>query len=336
MKKYKKYNVNLKVLIPNIIIVVLLFVSFLVFLSITNIQTIDSLGAKTYNMLVLLKEASIVGLTIFGGSIISILIIEIGSKNNEHFSNIVNDVVCDPRVLEIMSDKNKKILSKNLLGLQYDSQTEMIESVINKLNEFDYYYEESNVSVTCEVSGDTCKKLIQKHLKLKSFSRSFTVEKYRIVASSTKENDSDFLKIKSIKLNRVKLDENSEYSIRDEIVTEDEKNALKQGYKRRYICELIKPLELNDEKAVILEIEYETNVKKDFSFTSRLPCPCKKYIFSFCLLSKNKQFEISGSAFGFMDRGDYAPNIYPNSLNFKFDSWCFKDDGVSLSYKEKK
>lgn len=100
---------------------------------------------------------------------------------------------------------------------------------------------------------------------------------------------------------------------------------------------MVHPLKLSSDKPVSIALEYETIVSNDDCFINRLPGPCKKYHLSFEIInSKKVSYDISGSAFGFMDRGDRIPNIGDNRLVIDFDSWSFKDDGVSLYYKKKK
>lgn len=335
--KYNKYVISHKIFVVNIILVIIFFVVFLFFLLFTNSDFFSSIDAEIRATSIILKEASLVGLTIFASSIISSSILERTSKNNEYFTDTLNEFVCDPRILGALNDTNRKYLKASLLDLKHTSQVDMMESIITKLKEFDYYYEECSLEVSCTICQDRCEKKFTKKLKVRSFDDSFEIPNYRLYSSVTKETNNDFLTIKWIKIDGKALSKKADYLIKKEPIKSEEKMSLKKGYNIRFICELVHPLKLSSDKPVSIVLEYETSVSNDDCFINRLPGPCKKYHLSFEIInSKKVSYDISGSAFGFMDRGDRIPNIGDNRLVIDFDSWSFKDDGVSLYYKKKK
>ena len=315
--KIKKYKVNKTVFILTIILAAVFFITFLVFLILTNSELSKMMDIALYNSLIVLKEASLILFTLFTSSIISSCILEKANKNNEYFLDTLNEFVCDPRIIDALSESNQKTLKTSMFGFDNISQTEMIESIIDKLKDFDYYYEDCRLDISCDISNSVCKKRFSKVFEVRSFSDSFEIKNLRLYSSITKESSVDFLKIDYIKIDGNDLKPDTDYILRNEIIKPEERTSFKKGYKYRFICELKHPLKLSNNKSKTITLVYETCVTNDDCFINRLPGPCKKYHLSFAIENAKKgQYDINGSAFGFMDRGDRVPSIQENKLVF--------------------
>lgn len=335
-RHFKKYKINTVAMIMCIIIFSVFTAIFITFISLSNIYTIDQVGIGTYNVFLIIKDISLIGMTVFGSSLISTILIDRKTKDDEYFFNIVNEVICDPRIYASLSDSNRRLIEGKVLECEHETQIDIIKDVIAKIKNFDFYYDECTINVSCLVVKDVCKKTISKMLKIKSFGKECVKSEYIIHSSATRETGDDYLKIKSVSVNDKVLSQDEDYLIRRENVSQEERVLLRNGYKSRYQCVLKKPLSFSSDQSTTIFIEYETKVSNDDFFTNRLPGPCKKYRLSFGVSDgKNSKFDINASAFGFMEKGIKTPNIDENRFEIIFDTWSFKDDGVSLSYKKK-
>ena len=332
--KFRKYKINTISMVFSLMMFGLFTILFVVFLILSIKFNAVNVGEKVYSIFLIIKDMSLVGSTVFGSSIISTLLIDKKTKEFEYFSNVVNEIVCDKSIFNVLSDKNKQLLESQLYECDNETQIEIIRDVVNKIKQFNYYYEECSVNVSCFISKKSCKKTISKELRIKSFDNSVKIDRYRIHSSATRENADSYLSIKSISLDGKLLSRES-YIIRREKINTEERVLMRNGYKSRFVCELIEPITFRSDRPTIIVVEYETVVSDDDSFTNRLPGPCKNYRLSFGVTDeKHSKYDITGSAFGFMEKGLKTPNIEENRFEIKFDTWSFKDDGVTLSYKK--
>ncbi|MCQ2815132.1 MAG: hypothetical protein MJ227_02435 [Bacilli bacterium] len=335
-QKFRKYSLNKIGFVLSSIIFGLMLVLFVTMLVITSINEKDKIGIGLFDTLLIIKELSLICLTIFGGALISAFLIERRNKNNEYVTTIANEVVCDNNFLKYLSDENRDLLKSRLSGFSYDSQAEIAKCICDKLSVFKYYYDECSVDVLCDVKKEFIEKTITKTTKIKSFSKTHKISNYRLLSSSFKKgSETCGLTVINIVVDGRSLIENVDFVIKTESITSNEKVLLRNGYNTRCFCELVNDLILKSDKITEITVEYRTTVKDDAYFTNRLSGPCKKYYLKFAISdNKKSNYDICGSAFGFMESGERTPNQEQNHFEIKINSWCFKDDGVSLSYKK--
>lgn len=334
-KKYKKYVYQKSAIIIGSILVALFFLIYIAMLVVINT---NDLNATLLSSLTLIKEISLVGFTVFGSTLVASLFIDVKNKNKQYITTIANEIIADPRFVSILDEESINSLNQAILGGNKARQ-EMLSFLFNNIKSEKYYFTDCNLDIKCRNVGDKIEKTIIKRMTMFSFDKKTSLDNYKLVGIAGKENyeSSNNFQIKYIKINGNKID-SSEFKITYEKVEMDLYGLLHNKYQYRCRCFLINPLNLSSSKATTIEMEYVSFVSKDdLKYVSRVTAPCKKFEINFVMENtETYEYDVSGTAFGFMDNNLRFPNISQNIFKAKFDDWTFKDDGVSINIIEHK
>lgn len=333
-KNTSKYSINKKLLI---LIIALSILFLILYIGSVVLMSIDDFKAQTTILYVLtiIRDVSIIFFTIFGGTVISILVFEKKSKNAEYIDNMVEDVILCKGFVETLSNKNKKILAMKATGIDNTFQMKMINDIKDKLFEKNpkFYFSESEVEVCCEIKDAYIEKTIIKTVKLKSYAPICRINEFLLLQNTCKKIDGK----PNLEIDYVYVDDKllskKEIKIEETPVDKKEHVLINNGYETHFKCLYNKSIHLNNKQDTKISIKYITRVNKDdHQYTCRVSEHCKKFKLSFQINSADK-YDIFGNGFGFMESADQSPNIKGTNIFYiSFSDWIFKKDGVSIYF----
>ena len=335
-KKYRRYTFQKSAIILGIIICFVFLGTLIAMIVVLSLKIIDQSLVGVFE---LIKEISLIGFSVFGSSLISSLFIERRNKNKEYASMIANDVISDETFLANLSEENEKKIKEKILGESY-TRGEMVDSFIDHIKDEDFYFSKCTLDINCKIINGKIHKTIIRKMEILSLEKTCTKKEFKLIGVAGEEdykNNKDLLKIKYIKINGKELSE-KDYRKICEDVEANQYGFLHNKYAYKCRCVLCDELTLNCKKPVIIELEYETIVSSlDTKYVSRITAPCKHFSIEFVMENTNEnKYNVSGTAFGFMDNGIKQPNNQPNTFKAIFDHWTYKDDGVVIFIKEEK
>lgn len=328
--KYRKYSVQKSALILGSVLSFVFLGIFILCLFLRSNESDDSVS----NIYFIIQEISIVSFTIFGGSVLSALFIDRRNKNTEYISQTINEVVKDPLFLKSLDQTT----TTNILDAIYGENSQRKNAVnefVERLKNEEYYMDNCSLDINCKVENGYFKKTIVKKLVVRSFKKNHKEKIYKLISVIGKNNyESDkFLKINYVKLNGKDITKKIVKNF--EKVQQDQYIYLHNNYKYRCIY-FIKNLNLHSDKETSIELEYESITDlDDLKYVTRITGPCKAFSIKYvCENDENNNYEVSGTAFGFMDNGCKTTNIVKNIFSVEFQHWTYKDDGVVIVMKK--
>lgn len=283
---------------------------------------------------------SVVIISIVGTAIISTPLIEKKNNNKIYFDAILNDVLSDEKVIELMSDDNKKKIKHQLLNVKCNAKQEMVDYIHNAISDAqsEYYFEDCSYIISCNIKDEYIEKRIVKNLKIRSYENAKIIKNFAFVRMCTGSDipDDNPLQIENVCINNNVLNLN-QYECVVENVREDEVALKKSNYDKKYVYKYKKSLKLSNKTTTDISITYTTKVSlHDKYMCLRVSEPCRHFSVDFTVLNKNP-YDICIHGFGFMNDATSTPNIMDNSNNAKisFNTWIFKKDGVSIGFSQK-
>ncbi len=335
-KNVEKYFIGkkpAKLVLVIVVILLLVYVAMLVLCGLDDIK--NKIDILTYDIFLIIKDISLIALTIFAGALISGCLIEKKSNNKVYLDTIINEVLLSKDFYQNLSDDNKKVLEGHITGIEDKEHLEILKKIKEKL--FDYkpkfYFSQCSFVVTCKKKEGYIEKVVNKNLRIKSYKEREKIKGFRFIKSAFEEMpDIDNFEVINIMINNKVLQKN-EYRIDREKVTENEQTLLKNKYNVREKCIYNKDLILRNSKETKITIRYITRVKEDDdNYVCRVSEHCNKFDLDFTM---EGNYKVTGSAFGFVDSAKETPNnTNDNNIKFKFDSWAFRSSGVSIHFKK--
>ena len=324
---------TLAIVILAILVCVALYSISLYLLTLDIVQS----DSNTLYKVTVVRDVAVILLSIFGGSLISILLIERKNRNCDYLDDLINEVILSKDFTKNMSPSNRELLERKLTDAENDQQWEILKGIKNKLFEKNpkYYFSQCTIDVICTFKENYIEKSITKDLRLKSYEKDYKLENFMLLQNTnTKINGLDNLEIEFVKINKEMLPDNA-LTIEETPVGKDEHVLLRNGYNTRRSFFYPQPIDLNNRKEVQVQMKYISRVDlSDHNYTSRISAHCRHYTLNF-RISNNDKYKINGSAFGFMESAENTLNPQDaNSLKFVFDDWIFQNDGISISFEK--
>lgn len=343
MKKYKMSKASTIWLVIISIILVVVYILLLVFEKQFSLSASNS--NKNYiNILAamdVVKNILLVGVSVFLSSLVSSSLIEKENLNKTCYNNIIDGMLVNDNFYKYVEKDTKKLLLDGLENNLYPSKNEVKKAMLQKIREKllseneDFYYEDCQATVSCQISNDRIIKSIKRIIKIRSYNGDKKIDKFKFAATMLEDIPGcTCFEIQGITLNDKTLKNGIDYSVEREAV----KNSLhkKGGYNIKYSCKSKKPIKISQNQNTTIEINYTTIVKKsDIVFTLRVKEHCKKFSLKFKIANTEK-YNIFTDAFGFLDDAKKTLNSDDsNDISIEFNDWIYRGDGVSLSFQEK-
>lgn len=296
-----------------------------------------TLSTATY-IISFLKNLLTVAFSITISSFLTSIFLEKRNRN-QIFTESFNDIV-DSSNIVLNIENNKRVSSKLETKLPNKTiPTDMAEAVSKKifLSEEKYYYENCKVEIVCKIIDGIVEKEIKKEMYLRSYEKEYTFDNTNplvLVKQTTLPGISKQLECSEVHITSNNKDmqlSTKEYEIiSDEILDPINK---KQNSTSQKTLKLKKTIKINNIKSTKITIKYITRTPiDDLDYIFRVPCSCKTLDFSFRINTDG--YKASGYAFGFLD--DASTSISSNEENvvqYKFEDWIFKRDGISVFIK---
>lgn len=343
MKKYKMSKTSTIWLVVISVILIVVYVLLIVFEKQFSLSasTSDKNYIKVLTTLDVIKNIILVGVSVFLSSFVSSSLIEKENLNKTYYNNIIDGMLFNDNFYKYIEKDTQKLLldglENNLYPCNNETKKEMLQKIREKLlagNE-EFYYEDCQATVSCEILADKIVKNIKRIIKIRSYAGDVKIHKFKFAATMLENIPGcTCFEIKKIILNDKELEHNIDYSVE----RSDVKNSLhkKGGYDIKYACESKKPIKIYQKQTTTIEVVYTTIVKKsDIVFTLRVKEHCKKFSLKFKIVNTTK-YNIFTDAFGFLDDAKKTLNSDDsNDISIEFNDWIYKGDGVSLSFQEK-
>jgi len=347
-KDKKKFFIANKTIVFSIIIIIAGVVGYVLCLFAEYQQTVLAAQGELQHLIKwvsILKNVILVFISIFGTAILSMVLIEVSSKNNLYEDIILADILESDEFYNNLNHlKKERILRKledNMFFQGNPVLSEMYAEVKTKLpvvKQEKYYYESYDSSIICKLEGNKIIKTITKTICLKSFEGTEHITDYVLanhVCRSVEKNC-------TIVGLTAYLNRNQEQEPTKEATTVPiDAMEKKCGYNLKSTISLVRPLVLRHDETTTLTVHYTTSVSiKDKSFIFRAPVACKTSRFQFELDSNDdarKRFRVISCGFGFADSASKTHNdpSSDHSVNLTFENWTFPQDGVVIILEEK-
>lgn len=288
------------------------------------------------------SEISLVIFSVIASSAVSAVIIEKRNSNELIKEVFVDDFFATEEFIDLMDEKQQKTLLCALeRELNFDGNTqksEMYVTILEKLNksvinEEKLYYDNYYLDIKCDVKENHIEKTIIKKYELKPMVSSLDLDSYLLLSATLKQVAGfNSISITRLKINNEEIDVNT---LQSEKKVPDNSLHEKSGYNKRIEYKYNKPLHLTDYKPIEIELQYITRCPlNDLAYTCRMPYPCKNFSFKYSV--ENEDYQLSPTAFGFIDDAKNSPNHSNDRKNvtINFNNWIFPLDGVCV-YLEK-
>lgn len=336
--KIKKYVISGKSII---LILVIFVISFFCF-CILSIPEIGESYISNVQVRQVVINSFLVIASITGTNLLTSLIIEKNSKNQEWRNIISQDVLSNHAFYDYMDSQTKDAISSAIKYSinEYNNtvlQNEIMQSIVKKLNfqRETYYFNKCDYSINCEVFSDCIKYDMKRVTEIYSYEDEYIIPKFRIaVVANSCDNTHDISHIE-ISLNGRQLTED-EYIIEsgnpneESDIERNEYNTIKSIY-------LKGPLTLYSEKngknncTTIVYKQIAETTLDDVVNSYRASKPCKNFSVYFNLETKDK-YKLVSNAFGFIDTPNGEKDMDVDYISrVEFNDWVFEDDGVVIT-----
>lgn len=277
--------------------------------------------------------------TIIVSSIISTFLIS-KKDNSKIYNEAIDDFLSGSKVKIKFEKKNnfyEKKYYKELKTKKYPQA--MIESALSAITETDvpFYYKSCEMEIDCRIEDGFIVKTVKKSISVLSYEKSCMLggddDDFILVAQSGYNGIIKPLEIQTVRIQgKTKIDD-PKYKI-EQTKNEAVHNNLK--YEDINIAYLKEKIRIEKNEPTIITVVYKTTVPPtDLDYIFRIPCACQNFSLKFYLKNMPK-YKLNGYAFGFLD--DASANIdlrSDDSIEFKFNNWIFKYDGVCILINDK-
>ena len=280
--------------------------------------------------------------SVTGTNLLTSLIIEKNSKNQEWRNIILQDVLSNCAFYNYMDYNTRNdiyaALTCSINGCNDDViQNEIMPSVLNKLNfeNADFYFEKCSYDVTCKITDQYIEYHTTRVTEIYSHKEQYIINKYRVaIVAGLCDNGLGISGIK-IKLNGVSLKED-EYIIETDC-PDKEADIRRNEYNDIKYIYLKNPLHLhsnNGERRRAITMVYEYTARSslnDIVSSYRASRPCKRFAVKFTLLTHD-DYKLLAHTFGFIDSSKAEEDTDNNYTSYsEFRDWIFEDDGVVIT-----
>lgn len=291
------------------------------------------------------KNFLVISISILLSSVVTIAFVGKSDRNSiysEAFDDLIDKSDIKIELHDLNTEQISFLMEKKLKTS--DLPSGLFETITKKIAEPDlpYYYENCKVDVSCHFDGKYFIKTVKKDLYIKSyaaehtFSRNDSKGRFRIAQQMGMKGISSPLKVESFSVyddQNKAIDKTAEFAVERKTVSSPVYKKL--GYTNKVSAYYKQDLTIHNTKCTHISVLYETkSAKDDLSYVFRMPCSCKQLDFKFALNDEN--YRITGHAFGFFDDAkETATSGNKNELNFVFENWIFKRDGICINIIKK-
>lgn len=280
--------------------------------------------------------------SVTGTNLLTSLIIEKNSKNQEWQDIIFEEILSNHTFYDYMDAQTKDAISAavNYSINEYNNtvlQHEIMQSIIRKLN-FEtetYYFDKCDYIVNCEVFDEYIKYDMKRITELYSYEDEYTISKFRVAVVANSCNNEHSITDIEIQVNGKTLSKD-DYIIETES-SNKESDIERNGYNTVKYIYLKEPLNLYSEKngkqkctTIIFRQVAEASLD-DVVNSYRASKPCRNFSVYFNLESKDK-YKLVSNSFGFIDSTNPAKDTDVDYISkIEFSDWVFEDDGVVIT-----
>jgi hypothetical protein len=333
IKKFKRFFVRKGTIILSSILAVLALTFYICLL--VYERRIDEPSENFLIFSDVLKNVLIVIISVFLTSLLSVLLLERKNSNDISLNTIVQEVLATNECLDGLTQQNKIKIKHKLQNKLCEKQINILDDVRSML--FDegskYYFEECEYVIECTVYKEYIEKRVFRTLKVRSYAKQCK-EKAFIFARMTNQeiNGMPNLVLHSAKINGEE--------VFPEVIQGSKSNNVLEPVLRKHYDAVHKYVHRNtlwfkSEESTLIEVDYTTRVDvDDTNLCCRVSEHCNKLRVNFTI-SNPEEYNITGSAFGFVETGNDTIDNNRNSITFKFDKWVFKNGGFCINFKKK-
>lgn len=336
-RKPKKYKIS----ISSYIMIIFVFIISTFCYCFLNVPT---LGALIPNVQIrrIVINIFLVITSITGTNLLTSIIIERNTKNQEWNNIISKEVLSNHSFYDYMDSQTKDAISAavNYSINEYNNtvlQNDIMQSIIKKLN-FEhetYYFQKCDYLVNCEVFDEYIRYDMKRVTEIYSYDDEYIIPKFRVAVVANLCDNEHNIKNVEIILNGRTLSQD-EYIVETECENK-ESDIERNGYNVVKYIYLKDPLILHSEKngkEGCTKITFKQIVEAsldDVVNSYRASKPCKNFSVIFNLLSKDK-YKLISNSFGFIDSANVEKDADVDYISkVEFSDWVFEDDGVVIT-----
>lgn len=334
MRRLYKYVIS----IPSYIAVLIIFAISTFCYCILNVSAVGSLIANSQVRTIIIN-IFLVLTSVTGTNLLTSLIIEKNSKNQEWRNIITEEILSNHVFYDYMSAQTKEAISDavNYSINEYNNtvQQEIMQSIIRKLNfkGETYYFNKCNYFVNCEIFDDHIKYDMKRITEIYAYEERCKIFNFRVAVIANSCNNVHSNIGMEIKVNGRILSE-CDYLVETEC-SDEESDIVRNGYNTIQYIYLREPLVLHAEATgrcttILFRQVIETTLD-DVVNSYRASKPCRNFRVDFNLQSRDR-YRLVSNSFGFIDSTNPDNDADVDYISkIEFSDWVFEDDGVVIT-----